>query len=84
MNQTQKDMTTNAFTTTLVDTIGRPVRLTVRCPKLQYHQILRMRMDSWDAVKIAEERWNKAQTLRKQRARARQRKLDESKVYETL
>jgi len=72
------------FSTTLIDCIGRSVVVTIRCPRLQFRQILRARMDSWDAVRIAEERWNKAQTLRKQRARARQRKLDESKVYETL
>jgi len=31
-----------------------------------------------------EARWNKAQRLRKQRARARQRKLEAARVYETL
>jgi len=72
------------FNTTLQDCVGRSRIVTVRCPRLQFNQTLRVCPDSWAAVRIAEARWNKAQRLRKQRARARQRKLEESRVYETI
>jgi hypothetical protein len=72
------------FNTFLVDCVGRSRFVTVYCPRLQFNQTLRVCPDSWVAVRIAEVRWNKAQRLRKLRARARQRKLEESRVYETI
>jgi len=72
------------FAAIFTDCIGRPVIVNVMCPKLQYRQILRVCPDSWAAVRIAEARWDKAQRLRKLRARARQRKIEASKVYENL
>lgn len=80
MNQTNQTQ----FTVRLTDCVGRCRTVTVRCPRLQFRQILLTCMNSWDAVRIAEERWNKAQRLRKLRARARQHKLEASRVYETL